>query len=195
MRSTGHAWSNKAWCSAVISCFLIALIDAFRSMLFHSVNCSSGGPLSHGSPVVDFLIVGIHVSGISIPLSLLMLKSYVNCLFDPARVVIRVTINNRSVKFIGNYSPSWGSISIIISGIKVNNCFGAYLTDWIMSRVKNSTLTICQLVVRQGENLGVRCSFMISQMVEKRITRREERFPRILCLFLYSSADNINFPY
>ena len=59
-----------------------------------------------------------------------------------------------------------------------------------MSREKNSTLTICQLVVGHGENLGVRCSFMISQMVEKRITRREERFPRILYLFLYSSSDN-----
>ena len=32
-----------------------------------------------------------------------------------------------------------------------------------MSREKNSTLTICQLVVGHGENLGVRCSFMISQ--------------------------------
>ena len=82
----------------MISCFLIALIDAFRSMLFHSVIRSRGGPLSHGSPVVDFLIVGIHVSGISIPLSLLMLKSYVNCLFDPARAVIRVTINKQISK-------------------------------------------------------------------------------------------------
>ena len=34
MRSTGHAWSYKAWCSAVISCFSTALIGAFRSLLF-----------------------------------------------------------------------------------------------------------------------------------------------------------------
>ena len=34
MRSTGHAWSYKAWCSAGISCFPIALIGAFRSFPF-----------------------------------------------------------------------------------------------------------------------------------------------------------------
>ena len=33
MRSTGHAWSYKAWCSAVISCFSTALTGAFRSLL------------------------------------------------------------------------------------------------------------------------------------------------------------------
>ena len=33
MRSTGQAWSYKAWCSAVISCFSTALIGAFRSLL------------------------------------------------------------------------------------------------------------------------------------------------------------------
>ena len=52
MRSTGHVWSYKAWCSAVISCFSTALIGAFRSLLFHSVISSLGGPLSHSSPVV-----------------------------------------------------------------------------------------------------------------------------------------------
>ena len=46
MRSTGHAWSYKAWCSTVISCFSTALIGVFRSLLFHSVICSLGGPLS-----------------------------------------------------------------------------------------------------------------------------------------------------
>ena len=45
-----------------------------------------------------FLIVGIHSSGISIPLSLFI---YMNCLFDFARVVIRVTIN----KFY--FVPEW----------------------------------------------------------------------------------------
>ena len=34
MRSTGYAWSSKAWCSAGISCFSIALIGAFRSFPF-----------------------------------------------------------------------------------------------------------------------------------------------------------------
>ena len=45
-----------------------------------------------------FLIVGIHSSGISIPLSLFI---YMNCLFDFARVVIRVTINK--IYFV----PEW----------------------------------------------------------------------------------------
>ena len=43
-----------------------------------------------------FWIVGIHASGIfysTIPVDVVRLKSYVNCLFGPARVVIRVTIN------------------------------------------------------------------------------------------------------
>ena len=34
--------------------FSTALIGAFRSLLFHLVICSLGGPLSHGSPVVVF---------------------------------------------------------------------------------------------------------------------------------------------
>ena len=33
MGSTGHAWSYKARCSAVISCFSTAVIGAFRSLL------------------------------------------------------------------------------------------------------------------------------------------------------------------
>ena len=56
--------------------FTTALIGAFRSWLFHSVICSLGGPLWHSSPVLFFcffFIVGIHASGISIPLSLLIL--------------------------------------------------------------------------------------------------------------------------
>ena len=48
----------------------------FDPFLFHSVICSLGGPLSHGSPFLVFLIVGIHASGISIPLSLLILLGW-----------------------------------------------------------------------------------------------------------------------
>ena len=36
----------------MVGWFSSALIGAFRSSLFHSVICSLGGPLSHGSPVV-----------------------------------------------------------------------------------------------------------------------------------------------
>ena len=99
MRSTGHAWSYKAWCSAVISCFSTALIGAFRSLLFHSVICSLGGPLSHGSPVVVFFDRGhprFWNFYSTIPVDVVRVKSYMNCLFDPARVVIRVTVNKVS---------------------------------------------------------------------------------------------------
>ena len=37
--------------------FTTALIGAFRSLLFHSVICSLGGPLSHGSPVFVFFFL------------------------------------------------------------------------------------------------------------------------------------------
>ena len=101
MRSTGHAWSYKAWCSAVISCFSTALIGAFRSLLFTQWFAPSAVRCRTALLLLCFLIVGIHASGIFIPLSLLItipvdvvrVKSYVNCLFDPARVVIWVTIN------------------------------------------------------------------------------------------------------
>ena len=109
MRSTGHAWSYKAWCSAVISCFSTALIGAFRSLLFHSVICSLGGPLSHGSPVVVFFDRGhrrFRNFYLAIPVDVVRVRSYMNCLFDPARVVIRVTINK--LYFV----PEW-----LVSGV------------------------------------------------------------------------------
>ena len=96
MRSPGHAWSSKAWCSAVISCFSTALIGAFRSLLSHSVIFSLSGPLSHGSPVFVFCDRG-HPRFLdfysTIPVDVVRVKSCMNCLFDSAHVVIRVTIN------------------------------------------------------------------------------------------------------
>ena len=72
------------------SCFSTALIGAIRSLLFHSVICSLG------SPVVVFFGRG-HLCFwnfySTIPVDVVRMKSYMNCLFDPARVVIRVTIN------------------------------------------------------------------------------------------------------
>ena len=109
MRSTGHAWYYKAWCSAVISCFSKALIGVFRSLLFHTVICSLGGPLSHGSPVVVFFDRGhprFWNFYSTIPVDVVRVKSYMNCLFDPARVVIRVTINK--LYFV----PEW-----LVSGV------------------------------------------------------------------------------
>ena len=58
--------------------------------------CSLGGPQSHGSPVVVFLDRG-HPRFWNFysthPVDVVRVKSYMNCLFDSARVVLRVTIN------------------------------------------------------------------------------------------------------
>ena len=81
MRSTGHAWSYKAWCSAVIGCFSTALIGAFRSLLFTQrfvVLLDRGHPRFWN-----------YYS--TIPVDVVRVKSFTNSLFDPARVVIRVT--------------------------------------------------------------------------------------------------------
>ena len=100
MRLTGHAWYYKTWCSAVISCFFNSsdcCISILRSV--HLVIWSLGGPLSHGSPVVVFFDRG-HLRFwnfySTIPVDVVRVKSYMNCLFDPARVVIRVTGNKVS---------------------------------------------------------------------------------------------------
>ena len=80
----------------LISCFSTALIDAFRSLLFHSVICSLGGLLSHGSPVVMFFDRG-HPRFWNFYSTMLVevvrVKSNVNCLSALARVVIRITFN------------------------------------------------------------------------------------------------------
>ena len=78
--------------------FSASLIDAIRSLLIHSVIFSLGGPLSHGSPAVLFLDRGYTCFQnfySTIPVDVVMVKSYMNCLFDPVRVVMRVTINKR----------------------------------------------------------------------------------------------------
>ena len=90
----------------MISCFSIALIGVFRSLLFHSVICS---PVSHGFPVVVFFDRGhprFWNFYSTIPVDVVRVKSYMNCLFDPARVVIRVTINK--LYFV----PEW-----LVSGV------------------------------------------------------------------------------
>ena len=80
----------------MISCFSTALIGAFRSLLFHSVICSLSGPLSYGSPVVVVFDRGhprFWNFYSTIPVDIVRVKSYMNCLFNPARLVVRVTIN------------------------------------------------------------------------------------------------------
>ena len=58
--------------------------------------CSLGCPLSYGSPVVAFFFNRGHAClwnfYSTIPVDVVRVKSYMNCLFDLARIVIRVTI-------------------------------------------------------------------------------------------------------
>ena len=60
------------------------------------MNRSLSGPLSYGSPVVVFLDRGHSCFWnfySTIPVDVIMVKSYVNRLFDPACVKMRITIN------------------------------------------------------------------------------------------------------
>ena len=57
--------------------------------------CSLGGPLSYGAPAVVFFDRGhsrVWNFFSTLPVDVVRVKPYMNCLFDPARVVIRVTI-------------------------------------------------------------------------------------------------------
>ena len=100
----------------MISCFSTALISAFRFLLIHSVICSLGGQLSQGSPVVVFFDRGhprFWNFYSTLPVDVFRVKSYMNCLFDPARIVIRVTINK--LYFV----PEWlvsGVVGIVWNG-------------------------------------------------------------------------------
>ena len=81
----------------------------FDPFLFHSVVCSLGGPLSHGSPIVVFFDCRhprFWNFYSTIPVNIIRVKSYINYLFDSARAVIRVTINK--LYFV----PEW-----LVSGV------------------------------------------------------------------------------
>ena len=94
----------------MVGWFSAPLIGAFRSSLFHSVICSLGGPLSYSSPVVVFFDRGhprFWNFYSTIPdIDVVRVKSYMNCLFDPTCVVMRVTINK--LYFV----PEW-----VVSGV------------------------------------------------------------------------------
>ena len=95
----------------MISCFSTALIGSFRTLLFHSGICSPGDPLSHDSPVVVFFDRGHQRFWnfySAIPVDVVRVKFYMNCLFDLARVLIRVTINKLY------FAPEW-----LVSGVVV----------------------------------------------------------------------------
>ena len=83
----------------MISCFFNSSDWCISILAVHSVICFLGGALSHGSPVVVFFDRGHpHFWNFysTIPVDVVRVKSYMNCLFDPARVVIRVTVNKVS---------------------------------------------------------------------------------------------------
>ena len=84
---TGHARSSKAWCSAAISCFSNSSNWCISILAVHSVICSHSDLFTQWfAPsavrchtallLLYFLMVSIHASGISIPLSLLMLSGW-----------------------------------------------------------------------------------------------------------------------
>ena len=80
----------------MISCFFNSSDWCISILAVHSVICSLGGPLSHGSPVVVFFDRGhprFWNFYSTILVDVVRVKSYMNCLFDPAHVVIWVTIN------------------------------------------------------------------------------------------------------
>ena len=111
----------------MISCFSTALIGAFRSLLFHSVICSLGGPLSHGSPVVVFFDRGhprFWNFYSTIPVDVVRVKPHMNCLFDPARVVIGVTIN----KLYFYFKDTMISLSKIVSLLTVDTKWAELVT-------------------------------------------------------------------
>ena len=75
----------------MISIFFFNSSDWCISILaVRSVICSLGGPLSYGSPFVVFFDRGHprfwNVYS-TLPVDVVRVKSYVNCLFDPACVV------------------------------------------------------------------------------------------------------------
>ena len=85
-------FSSSDWCISILA-----------------VSCSLDGPLSHGSPVVVLFDRGhprFWNFYSTIPVDVVRVKSYMNCLFDPTCVVMRVTINK--LYFV----PEW-----LVSGV------------------------------------------------------------------------------
>ena len=91
--------------------------DWHISILAVSLICSLGGPLLHGSPVAVFNRGNqcIWIFNSTVPVDVVRVKSYVNCLFDPASVVMRIRINKLY------FSPEW-----LMSGVVgiFRNCGG-----------------------------------------------------------------------
>ena len=90
--------------------------------------CSLGGPLSYSSPVVVFFDRGhpcFRNFNSTIPVDVIRVKSYVNCLFDPAYFVRQTkknslllystTMNNHNIF----YDINKGSVLGVSSAVKI----------------------------------------------------------------------------
>ena len=80
------------------------------SILAVSVCCSFGGPLSYGPPVVVFLDRGhpcFRNFYSTISVDVVRVKSYVNRLFDPACVPMRITINKHYLLACSETAEVW----------------------------------------------------------------------------------------
>ena len=97
-------WGRLVMCDLIKHDALLWLVVFQQLWLVHfdpcwSVICSLGDPLSHGSPVVLFFDCGhprFWNFYSTIPADVVRVKSYVNCLFDPAFVVIRVAVSEHA---------------------------------------------------------------------------------------------------
>ena len=114
----------------MISCFSTALIGAFRSLLFYSVICS---------PVVVFFDRGhprFWNFYSTIPVDVVRVKPHMNCLFDPARVVIGVTIN----KLYFYFKDTMISLSKIVSLLTVDTKWAELVTVYSDFPVKGDKM-------------------------------------------------------
>ena len=99
--------------------------------------CSLGGSLSHGSPVVVFFDRGrprFWNFYSTILVDVVRVKSYMNCLFDPSHVVIRVTINKLYI------APEW-----LVSGVV------GITRDYIVRQLKNLAFILLLLSVNSAD--------------------------------------------
>ena len=139
MGSTGYASPYEARCSAVIGWFSTAVIDAFRSSLFRRTVPSAVRSRT-ALLLLCFLIVGIHASGISIPLSLLMLLGL--SLIGIASLTLHVY--------------QWGSRSINFTSFQSGWCPVLWACSetgevWVRAnRMSRSCSACCILVTREN---------------------------------------------
>ena len=94
IRSSAFESCYRARCSAVIGgVFFTAVIGASRSSML--LSCSLGGALSCSLSFFFFIVGHPRLKNFysTVPVGVVRVTSYVNCLFDPVSVPVRITIN------------------------------------------------------------------------------------------------------